>query len=164
MVLENTILSGSQAEGRPDVWTCPASDFIYGGALFSAGSEQKTGGDLERGRAPGLGVLASPLSSCAILPESRHIDKPQFSHPENGNAQHTCMWDLMKPKLANKCDSLAPKQSAGPGVALPCSRTKGLASLFPSFTTHSPYHSAFPRCVSIKEKTAHRVSVFSKES
>lgn len=46
MVLENTILSGSQAEGRPDVWTCPTSDFIYGGALFSAGSEQKTGGDL----------------------------------------------------------------------------------------------------------------------
>lgn len=57
------------------------------------------------GRALDLGVLASPLTSCATLWESCHHDKPQFPHVENGNTQHACLWDSVKPKLANKCDS-----------------------------------------------------------
>lgn len=45
IVLENPVLSSSQSE-RPDVWTCPASDFIDGEAFFSGGRKWKTSGDV----------------------------------------------------------------------------------------------------------------------
>ena len=91
------------------MWTCPAGDFIYGGA-FSAGSERKTGGDLVQwGEHWTWEARRLHLTSFVTLWESRHRDKPQFPHPENGNTQQTSLRDLMKPKLANTCDSLAPK-------------------------------------------------------